>query len=505
MFAAFGLGLPVSGVVFTAGNAVIGVVTGVAVTVAAALAGALRASRTSPLAAMRDAASDTSAASRTRIVGGGVLTSAGVAVCAAGALGHQTPLASLGAIVTIAGVIMAGPATAALTARVPGALLARLRGMPGKLARRNMARTPKRAAATAAALIVGMAVVTVFTVFGASLKASAGANLSQTFTGDLVVSAAAPGVMRGAGGAGFSPDLAQRIAAIPGVAVAAGTQPGTILLDGASTPVTVADPALLGQVFRLGAVPPGELAVSATTAAAHGWHTGSAVQVTFPDGHRSAMPIGRVYQPIGPLGNVVVPAATWAAHSTQPRNTAVYVALRPGADAAAATRQISAIATTAGAASVQDRTAYLAAAGSGVTPLLGIIYVMLALAIVIALLGIGSTLALAVHERTREIGLLRAVGATGAQIRTMVRWEAVLTATLGTGTGAVLGLFLGWALVTSVKVTSAGAPGATGVVSVPWPQVAAILLIGVAAGLLAGARPARRAARLDPLTAIAVN
>ena len=138
----------------------------------------------------------------------------------------------------------------------------------------------------------------------------------------------------------------------------------------------------------------------------------------------------------------------------------------------------------------------------------GIFIVMLAVgsvALLVGGIGVMNIMLVSVTERTREIGLLRAVGATGAQIRTMVRWEAVLTATLGTGTGAVLGLFLGWALVTSVKVTSAGAPGATGVVSVPWPQVAAILLIGVAAGLLAGASPARRAARLDPLTAIAVN
>ena len=127
-------------------------------------------------------------------------------------------------------------------------------------------------------------------------------------------------------------------------------------------------------------------------------------------------------------------------------------------------------------------------------------YVLLALAILIALLGIGNILALAVYERTRELGLLRAVGATRRQVRTALRWEAALTALLGTLTGTVLGLLAGWAL-TRALVTDTGA----GVVTVPWTQVIVVLLAGVVAGLIAGGRPARRAARLNPLAAMATE
>ncbi|HEX5494301.1 MAG TPA: ABC transporter permease, partial [Mycobacteriales bacterium] len=229
-FAGFGLDLPISGVVFTAGNAVLGVAVGLAVTVLAALGPALRAGRTAPVAALRDSQSEPAHRSRTRGVTGAALTAGGGALTAAVALAHG-PVALVG---------LTGVAT--LAAGVLGAPVARLRGLPGRLARRNTARAPRRTAATAAALTVGVAIVTLFMVFGASLRASTGANLDQTFTGDLVVTA--PGA--GYGGSGFSPQVADQIAARPGVAAAVGVASGPVLLDGRSTDVTIADESRLG-------------------------------------------------------------------------------------------------------------------------------------------------------------------------------------------------------------------------------------------------------------------
>lgn len=132
-----------------------------------------------------------------------------------------------------------------------------------------------------------------------------------------------------------------------------------------------------------------------------------------------------------------------------------------------------------------------------VNTILGLVYVMLALAVIIALMGVANTLTLSIHERTRELGLLRAVGQTQAQTRAMTRWEAVIISVFGTLGGLILGTFLGWAFVTSSSTTTLG------VFAAPPLQLASFLLVGVLAGILAGIRPARRAARLDPLTAIA--
>ena len=138
---------------------------------------------------------------------------------------------------------------------------------------------------------------------------------------------------------------------------------------------------------------------------------------------------------------------------------------------------------------------------SGIDMVLTIVYVLLALAIVIALMGIANTLSLSIHERTRELGLLRAVGETRAQVRSMVRWESVVVALFGAVGGIGLGTFLGWALVRGVDATSGG----LSVVTIPGARLAVVLAVGAVAGVLAALRPARRAARLDVLSAIATE
>jgi putative ABC transport system permease protein len=469
---------------------------GVAITVFAALTPAVRTSRTAPIEALRESAVDTAGASRLRVRIGTALTVVGVAGIVGFALGRgSTTVVGLAGAVALSGLLVLGPVLAVLAARVLGAPVARLRGVPGQLARRNIARAPKRTAAAAAALTIGVAIVTMFAVFGASLKTSTGANLSQTFTGNLVVSDSAADYATG----GFSPEAADRIGALSGVAVSAGAGSGSALLDGTSEAVSVGDPTQLDRVFTLG-LPAGQLAVDSTDAKAHGWQVGTIVRVTFEDGAVVPLRVGAIYPPIAPLSGYVVPSSLWVAHTTQPLNTAVYVAFAPGADTAAVTTQISAIAKSYGGLTVQDRAAYLSAEASSVDTLLAIVYVMLALAILIALLGIGNTLALAVYERTREIGLLRAVGGDRSHVRSTIRWESVLTALLGTTTGAVLGVLLGWAVVRAVSAAQQ-----VGVVSIPWAQIVLVLVVGAIAGLLAGIRPARRAARLDPLAAIAAG
>lgn len=481
-FAASGAELPAAGLVVTPVMILVGLVVGVGVTLFASLRPAWRAAKVAPVAAIRAVAVEHEGTSRTRVVIGLIMAIAGGGLVGTGSM----PLVGFGALLTLAGVVVLGPVVAGWPGRLLGT---RVRGVPARMAGRNVARNARRTAGAAAALMIGVVVVTLFTVFAASLKASTTGNLEARFTGDVVVSTT------GFAGAGFSPQVAALLAAQPGVRTAAGVGQGSALIGGTSQSVTIGDPAQLSQVFTVQGRD--GLAVSSTTADSRHWRIGQSVPVTFEDGTTTSLRIGQIYQPIQPLGGYLIPASVWARHTAQQLDTAVYMKLAPGASPIAAFKRLTA---PFGGLTVSDRAAYLKLQTSGIDQLLGIVYAMLALAVIIALLGITNTLSLSVHERTREIGLLRAVGASRRQLRAMVRWESALTAVLGTALGVALGVFLGWGLV-----TAAGSAQGVGVFSLPYGRLVAVLVVGLLAGILAAVRPARRAARLDVLAAIATE
>jgi putative ABC transport system permease protein len=430
-----------------------------------------------------------------------VLVVAGAAATIVGAAGGAgLGLAAVGAVVTIVGVVTCGPMVARTASRVIGAPIRRWRGISGALARDNAMRNPRRTAGTASALMVGVAVVTLFTVFAASLRASVDRAVTRTFAGDLAITTGA------FGGGALSPDLVTALAPLPQVQAAAGLGRGAARIDSGAETVTVSDPAALAQVLDLqvqsGAVAtlgPSQLAVSTSAADAHGWHIGSPVSVSFTDGQTVPFTVGAVYDESRLVGDYLLPQAAWTPHSVQDLDVAIFVSLRDGVavpDGQAAVRQVTA---RFGSPDVLDRAEYITQATKGISMVLGLVYVMLALAILIALMGIANTLALSVHERTRELGLLRAVGAARARIRSMVRWESVIIALFGTIGGLAVGLFLGWAL-TTVAVS-----GPDGVFAAPPASLLVVLVAGGLAGLAAALRPARRAARLDVLAAIATE
>ncbi|MHB9755498.1 ABC transporter permease [Streptomyces sp. BYX5S] len=503
---------PAIGFPFPEGDLVVGplsmllpLAVGIVVCVGSALLPALRAGRTAPLAALRESVIDDSGASRRRAVLGGVLGVAAVAATLAGVLASPSiTLAGIGAVLILASFVVLGPVASTSAVRALGAPLDRLRGVTGGLARRNALRSPKRTAATASALMIGVAVVSLFTVFGASLKATMDQTVNRSFAGDVAVSTPS----FGAGGSGLSPKLAPAIAERPEVATAVGLGRGVADVDGEGRALTVTDPAALARAFDLGTVDgslrdlgTNGIAITRAEADKQRLAVGDTTRLTFTDGTKEVFTVRAVYGRSELAGDYVISRAAWAPHRTQDSDTLVSVTFKDGVPAADGTKAVERVAAAYGNPDVQTRDAYAESSAGGIDMMLTLVYALLALAVVIALLGIANTLTLAVHERTRELGLLRAVGQTRGQLRAMVRWESVLVAAFGTAGGLVLGGFLGWVLVEA----SDGASDSAFAFALPPGRLAIVALVGLAAGVLAGLRPARRAARLDVLRAIATE
>ncbi|MEU2673980.1 FtsX-like permease family protein [Streptomyces sp. NPDC007164] len=503
LFPAVGFPFPAGPLVIGAVSLVLPLAVGVLVCLGSALLPAIRAGRTAPLAALRESAVDGSGASRTRAVTGVVLLVAAVGVVLGGTLATSSVgLSAIGAVAVLAAFVILGPVAAAYAVRALGAPLGRLRGVTGGLARRNALRSPRRTASTATALMIGVAVVSLFTVFGASLKATMNRTVDRSFAGDVAISAPA----FGAGGSGLSPRLAPAVGRLPQVAAAVGLGKGVAEVDGAGRALTVTDPAALGRVFDLGrvdgsltALGTNGIAVSATEAAERGLRPGSPVRLTFTDGARQDFTVRAVYDRPELAGDYVITRRAWAPHRAQDADSLIAVSFAPGVSTADGRAAVAKTAAAYGDPDVQTRGEYAKSSAGAIDMMLTLVYALLALAVLIALLGIANTLTLALHERTRELGLLRAVGQTRGQLRSMVRWESVLVAAFGTAGGLLLGGFLGWVLVEASAGDTAVA------FDLPPLRLLAVALVGIAAGALAGLRPARRAARLNVLRAIAAQ
>jgi putative ABC transport system permease protein len=503
IFALLGFSLPEAALVIQSRTVVLTLVVGTVVTVLAGLLPARRSSRIPPLAALRDIAVDRTDQSTLRLVTGVLLTLAGgVFVFHTAMTGGDNVLAraAAGALVGLVGVVILGPTLASTVIPVIGWPLAALRGTTGRLARENAGRNPRRTSGTAAALMIGVAVVTSFTVMAQSLKVSAAETVMKSFGGDLVIS---PGT--GAGGS-VPPALARQLSDTPEVDLAFGFTGGRVKLGDRSTGVTVAEPTALGAMLDLGvqhgsitALRPDQLAVSTAEAEARGWQPGTPVPARFRDGQTATFTVGAIYDLTDLLSDIVLPRAAWTPHVVQDRDEVVLVRLAEGVSIAEGRAAVEPFTKPLAGVEVQDREQFLDSFGAQINQQLVLIYVMLVLAIIIALLGIANTLALSIHERVRELGLLRAVGQTRRQVRSMVRGESVIIALFGTLTGVALGIYLGWALV------KAAASEGIGTFSAAPLQLIVVAVVGGLAGVLAARRPAKRAARLDVLAAIATD
>jgi putative ABC transport system permease protein len=496
-----GVGLELHGVglVLRPSSAAIAVTVAIVTTVAASLVPAIRAARTAPIEALRSSEAEAPALSLPRTALGLVAVVVGVGT-SAWAPSAATPLAAagLGAVAVLVGTVLLGPAIARPVAHALGAPLTALRGQPGLLARRNVARNPRRAAASALALVIGTTVVAMFATFGSSLKQSVDQTVAQSFGGDLVVTP------DGFSGSNLSPQLAPALAALPEVEVAAALTPAVATSEGDPLIAIATDPADLAAVADLrveegdlGALAPGQVAVATSFAEDRSLAIGDEVAIDHVDGQTDRLDVGAIYAEGDLLGTVILHADDWAPHATRPGDEAVLMALADGVSIEAGRTAVAPVLDEYAAPPVQDRDEYVASIAGEIDGVLTLTYGMLGLAVLIALLGIANTLALSIHERTRELGLLRAVGLDRRGLRATVRWESVITAVMGTVIGLAVGTFLGWSVIRAMAVD---APFMS--FQAPIGTLIALVALAVAAGVAAALRPAHRAAKLDVLAAI---
>jgi putative ABC transport system permease protein len=490
LLTSFGIDLPDGPLVVHGKGLAISFAVGLAITVLSAWLPARRAGRIAPIAALRDVAVDRSGGSRRRTVIGTAVTAAGVLALVAG-LNGTTSLVGLGAIGVFLGVAVLGPVIAGPVARLLGAPL-RLAGVSGDLAVRNAVRNPKRTARTASSLMIGVALVGFFAVFAASAKTSIAGSLERDFRGTASIESGAYDAS-----AGLSPELAETLRHTDGVRTvsAARTSPATVA-DSGTIDLQAFDAATIGEIWDLGTVQ-GSLATLGADgvavldehAADEGWTIGSPVTVTFPSGP-ATFTVKAIYdEGSNWVGDEFVDVAAFAAHVPDQYDTRVFV----DGDLSV----IKSVAAAYPSAEVLDEHGFLDKVNAEIDKTLGMVTAMLALAIVIALLGVTNTLALSVFERTRELGLLRAVGMSRTQVRAVIRGESMIIAVLGTVLGLGIGTFFGWAMVRAL------ADQGIDTLSIPAGQLALVTVVAGIAGALAAILPARRTARMDVLDALA--
>ena len=508
LFKAFGADLPSKGVVIEGRTVIVTILVGTVVSLVASIAPAMRAMRVPPVEALREGVVPMQRGRGRRMaIGAGVLLAIGVGLMCVGLFGSlKSDSAAIsfmggGAALTFIGVALLSPRLVRPLANVIGRPIERATGITGQLARENSVRQPGRTAVTAAALMIGVALVTFASIFAAGAKATINGAIDKNLKSAFVV-------QNTDGFSPFSPEVLTSVDRVQGVSSVSGVRFSEAKVAGVSGNQSVSsiDPRTFPDLYKLDMkqggeaavrnLGPGDVLVKKGYADSHDTKLGDTLQVTTPNGkHIAPKVIGIVDDKGGLLANLTVTNAIAQTQFGEPKDAFGLVGADPGADQAAVKQQISTLLKARyPEAEVLTNQEFKDDIAGQVNQLLSLIYALLALAIIVSLFGIVNTLVLSISERTRELGMLRAIGTSRKQVKRIVRWEAVITSLIG----AVLGVIMG--VILAVLFTR---PLDDFTLSIPVVTLLALLVLAGVAGVGAAALPARRAAKLDVLEALA--
>lgn len=498
---AFDLGLPSGDLSVQPRTIIVTLLVGIVVTMVSSYAPAQRASKIPPVAAMREQYSSTTSL-RTRTIIGSVLGIGGLAavLIASFSTGSRpATVVGIGAVAAIVGLLLVSPALSRVLVDGLGRVIGAPFGTIGRLARTNAVRMPKRTAATAFALSLGLLLVALVATIGASARSSVDQLISRGVSADFVLTAAQPTFPIPIGAAEAAAD-------VPGVASVVVAHGLSVNLDGQSEfisgitgPMTdVMDPG-----FTSGNLPESEAAIilSSGDAADLGKQVGDSVTVVGASGRPVELPVTGIYTDEALLGSASVsgPAYDELTTDTTRSDLLALITLQPGADPETVRTGLEQATDPYLLVQVQDEAEFRGSQAAQIDSVIAILYGLLALTVIISILGIVNTLALSVTERRREIGMMRAVGTQRAQIRRTIYLESAMIAVYGGIVGVAMGLFFGWGLVRTLR------DDGLEVLSLPWVQVVLMLVASGVVGVVAALLPAIRAARTKPLEAIAVD
>ncbi|MEV4614441.1 FtsX-like permease family protein [Kitasatospora sp. NPDC049258] len=492
-------GMPTGSLVIAPATVITALSVGVLVTVLSAVLPAVRASRIPPVAAMSSGDQPTTQKGLiVRNTIGSLITAGGLALILAGARAGKAGGRSMiegGAPLTMIGIFVLLPLLSRPVIALVGPLLARLAGTPGKLARRNAVRNPRRTAATAAALTIGLTLVSAMTVLGASVNDAVDRSVTGTMKADYDVAMATRGDL--------SPELAKAIAKAPGVAASSPVTNAFWTFNGEPWSVNGFDADTFDQLVAPGmqsgsadSLKQGKVLIDTEVAKSAGASVGSTLTVAYDDDRSGTVTVGGVFRKTDMLAPVLIADSGIRAHLEQPYVTEILVKGKDGATAAL--KQSVKDATGSNPViEVKSKQDMRDESSRAIAFALNMMYGLLGMSVVVAVLGVVNTLAMSVFERKREIGMLRAIGLDRRGIKQMVRLESVVISLFGAVIGVLLGCFLAWA---SNRTLAGDLPGLVTVI--PYGKMLLFLALAGLVGMFAAIWPARRAAKLDILTSI---
>ena len=502
-FDATGVSFPQGPLTIRPNTVIIGMAVGMTVTLFSAVIPARQASRIPPVAAISEAIVGGPKSLRRRAIAASILTGLGVLILFLGLFGstdNPLPLVGFGAVVLFFGVAGLSPLIARRSARIIGAPLPKMFGVTGTLARENSVRRPRRTAATASALMIGVAVVSVVAILASSLKQSITEQITESFgMVDFQIQASAfadPTLV------GVSPAVSKRLAELPEVGVVSPMRFGFWKNEkGSERQLIAVDPATLEAVFdadmqtgSVAGLTDGGILLQTDTAADLGVVVGDTITMEFPLTGVEQVEVDGTFVSEG-LSAYLVDNAFFEERFSNKLDFMVFVNLADGIETAAGRASVEAVLEDFPNVALSDQAEFIESQKAAIDILLVVINALLLLAILIALLGIANTLALSIFERKRELGLLRAVGMTRRQVRRMIRWEAVITALYGALLGLVLGIALGWAVVKALE-----SEGLT--FGFPFELLTQYVIAAAIGGVIASIWPSIRGARTNVLEAI---